>query len=55
MMKVRSLISYNESAYVTKVTNRPKPKLSPINVEKGPASAYTLTGNKFTSASFVQK
>ena len=45
----------NRSAYLTTKTNRPKPNLSPIKLEKGPASAYTLTGNKFTSASFVKK
>ena len=45
----------NRSAYLTTKTNRPKPKISPIKVEKGPASAYTLTSNKFTSASFVKK
>lgn len=43
------------SAYVTKVTYRRKPKMSPVKVQKGPASAYTLTSNKFTSASIVQK
>ena len=49
------MMNKNRSAYLTTKTNRPKPKISPIKVEKGPASAYTLTSNKFTSASFVKK